>query len=78
MICDLCQKEINTKEERYTHVEDWEKEKRIKEMWVHVVCFRKAMNRNLTELERQAKEMLSRAGSVFNKIAPLEEEYSIK
>ena len=78
MICDLCEKEIITKKERYTHVEDWEKEKKLKDFWCHVACFNKAMNKDLTELEAQAKEMLAKAGNIFNRISPQMEEFTIK
>ncbi len=66
MICDLCQREINTESEKYVHVEDWEWMKIIKEMWCHSKCFSKAMNKDLTELEKQAKLMLGKAGQIFN------------
>jgi len=78
MECNLCKKEINTEKERYTHVEDWNKEKRTTEVWCHSSCFRKAMNRDLTELELKAKQMLSQAGKIFNKISPQMEEFEIK
>ena len=66
MICHFCKKEINTKKERYVHVEDWEKERVIEEIWAHLNCFKKAMNRDLTVLEKQAQGMLKKAGSIFN------------
>ena len=78
MICHLCKKEINTKKEKYVHVEDWNCEKMTIEMWTHYLCFKKAMNRDLTEIEKQAQEMLKRAGSIFNQIAPQQEDYFIK
>jgi hypothetical protein len=66
--CDLCKKEIFTKEEKYVHIEDWNKETLIKDMWCHITCFNKAMNRDLTELEKQAKAYLEQAGKIMNKI----------
>jgi len=83
MICNLCKKEINIKVEKYVHVEDWDKEKMIKEIWRHRLCFKKAMNRDLTALEKQAQEMLKKASRVlnsdgFNDLFPKEkEEYII-
>jgi len=77
MICDLCKKEIETKREKYTHVEDWDCEKKVSEFWVHVGCFRKAMNKDLTLLEKQAKGYLEKAGVILNKMIP-GEEYIIK
>ncbi len=65
-ICHFCKKEINTMEEKYVHVEDWNKEKLIEEIWCHYLCFKKAMNRDLTALEKQAQGMLKKAGSIFN------------
>jgi hypothetical protein len=78
MKCNLCYKEIKTKKERYVNVRDFNKEKLEREIWCHLACFNKAMNRELTELEKQAKDMLGRAGVIFNKIAPQVEEYELK
>jgi len=66
MICNLCKKEIDVTEERYVHVEDWNKQKMTKEMWAHLNCFNRAMNRELTQLEKQAQAMLKKAGNIFN------------
>lgn len=66
MICGLCRNEIFVEEDKYIHVEDWEKEKMKKTMWCHFNCFKKAMNKDLTQLQKQAQEMLSRAGGIFN------------
>lgn len=68
MICALCKKEIDTKKERYTHVENWNKEKMESDMWCHVVCFKKAMNRELTALEKTAQSMLKKAASIYDKL----------
>ena len=77
MICNLCNKEINESNEKYTHVEDFSSNKKVSEFWCHLECFKKAMNRDLTTLELQAKEMLATAGNIFNKIMP-EKEYTIR
>jgi len=77
MICDLCKNEINTKKEKYVHIEDWDKEEIKKEMWMHLACFNKAMNKDLTNLQKQAQEMLNKAGTIFNKISPKIDEYTI-
>ena len=74
--CSLCRKEINEKE-RYTHVEDWENKKMTKEVWCHLTCFIKSMNREINELELKAKRMLNQAEGIFNRIAPANEEYII-
>lgn len=78
MECELCKKEIETSKERYTCVEDWNKEEKINTFWCHLVCFQKSMNRDLTVLEKQAKGMLAQAGKIFNRIAPQTEEFQIK
>lgn len=81
--CHFCKKEINTKKEKYVHVEDWDKEIMIKEIWCHLNCFNKAMNRDLTALEKQAQAMLKKAGSILNsdnfkeRFPEKEEEYII-
>lgn len=84
MICNLCKKEINTKKEKYVHVEDFVKEKKLKEIWCHLQCFNKAMNRELTDIEKKAKKMLEQASRIyesdyFKEMFPKkEEEYIIK
>ena len=40
MICNLCKKEIIVQEDKYVHVEDYEKEKKKSEMWMHYECFK--------------------------------------
>jgi len=65
-ICHFCKEEINTKKERYVHVEDWNKERLVEEIWAHLKCFKKAMNRDLTTLEKQAQSMLKKASGIFN------------
>lgn len=70
MDCKLCNKKINTKKEKYNHIEDWEKEKLNTEIWCHFSCFEKAMNRDLTRLEKQAQGMLNTAQNIFNSITP--------
>jgi hypothetical protein len=76
-ICNLCGKEIHTKTEKYVHLEDWFDEKMLREIWVHLVCFNKGMNRELTQMEKDAQNLLKRAGNIFQKIAPQEETYVI-
>lgn len=66
MICHFCKGDINTKKERYVHIEDWNKEEKTSEIWAHLLCFKKAMNKDLTALEKQAQGMLKKAGNIFN------------
>lgn len=82
MICKLCNQEINVKEDKYVHVEDYDKQKLLVEGWFHLQCFKKAMNRELTDMEKKAKAMLGKAGNIFNseqfkEIFPQQEEYVI-
>lgn len=65
MICRGCNQEIKTKKERYTHVEDFNCENKEGESWWHIACFKKAMNRTLTELEKTAKMMLDKASTLY-------------
>jgi len=67
-ICKKCNQEIDTKKERYTHIEDWNCEKMEGDSWWHLKCFGEAMNRELTQLEKQAKFMLGKAGTIFNNL----------
>jgi len=79
IVCDLCHALIRTDKEKYVHVEDWKEEKMIKEMWCHVMCFNKAMNRELQEVEKQAKDMLARCGGIMDKFyGKPQEEFVIK
>jgi hypothetical protein len=78
MKCKLCQNEIDEKG-KYVHVEDWFNKKIIKEIYCHIVCFNKAMNRDLTELEKMAKEMITKAQPLLNQIgSSIPKEYEIK
>ena len=81
-ICKVCGMKINEPKERYVHLEDWAFGNFEKDCWWHLQCFKKAMNRDLTLLERQASEMLSKAGDVFNNLpeeftTPKEKEYVV-
>ena len=82
-ICAACKKKIDERFDRYTHLEDWAYEKMEGDSWWHLECFKKAMNRDLTALEKQAAKMLNKAGVIFNNLPeeftkPKEEEFEIK
>lgn len=82
MICNLCKKKIFTNQERYVHVEDWNRNEMTKEIWCHLNCFRNAMNRELKETEKQAQGMLDKARRVldsdyFNEMFPDKKEVHI-
>ena len=66
--CDLCKKEIFTKEEKYVHIEDWNKKDLEGESWWHLNCFKKAMNRDLTILEKEAAKMLVSAKTLYSNL----------
>lgn len=77
--CNLCKNLINTKLERYIHVEDWNKEVKYNEMWCHLSCFNKSMNRELTQLEKDAKEVLRRGLPILQNFTGKKEEvYELK
>ena len=67
-ICRKCAGRIDEKRERYTHVEDWYKGKLVGDSWWHVECFAKAMNRDLTEVEKTAAMMLKQAGTLYSNL----------
>lgn len=73
LICNGCHGKINTKKERYVHVEDWTKDNITADSWWHLKCFKKAMNRDLTELEKKASKMLKKAETIYGN---LPEEYT--
>ena len=67
-ICEGCKREIKENKERYVHIEDWAFAEFIKDSWWHLNCFSKAMNKPLTTLEKQAANMLSKAGTIFDNL----------
>ena len=76
-ICRGCKEEIITKKERYVHVEDYNCEVKETENYWHLKCFAKAMNRDLTEMEKQTFSLLKNAQGLFarvNKAFPKQEE----
>lgn len=79
MICIGYNKKINTKEERYNHIEDFNCGEKKGESWWHLNCFKKAMNRDLTEIEKTAKEMLAKAFKIYNNLPDnfKQEEFTI-
>lgn len=78
-ICNLCHREIDTKKERYVCVQDWDREKKIKQLWMHLACFNQAMNKQLTETQRQAQEMLARCGGILDRFyGKQKEEFIVK
>lgn len=68
IICSGCKEKVKTKKEKYVHIEDYSCERIIEESWWHLNCFGKAMNRDLTILEKQAAVMLSRANEIYNNL----------
>lgn len=68
MICKLCNKPINPKKDKYNHVEDFDGEEKVDEMWCHRKCFNKAMNKELTDLHKMAKGMLMQAGGIMENL----------
>jgi len=68
LICRACHKEIKTNKDKYVHVEDWNCNLLEGNNWFHLKCFKKAMNRDLTILEKQAATMLNKAGNIFNNL----------
>ena len=81
MICDLCKLNIDDKKERYVHVEDWKEGKLVRGIWCHLSCFRKSMNKEKNDFNKQAKGILFRANEMLNRISKhlpeKEEEYNL-
>ena len=78
-----CKKEIDTEKERYTYVADWNTCAKLEvESWWHIKCFKKAMNKDLTALEKAAAVMLKKANQVYKHLPPEftqpKEEFIIK
>lgn len=68
MKCKRCNQEIDRKKERYVHVEDYNGEFLEGDSWWHLKCFIRAMNRDLTNLEKQAGTMLEQAKKVYTNL----------
>ena len=75
--CSLCKKEIDKFVDKYVHIEDWECEKMIKDIWCHRKCFNEGMNRELTELQKQAQSMLAQTGQIVNQYFPTDRVVNI-
>ena len=75
--CELCKVLIITEIEKYVHVEDWKCKRKIKSIWCHSNCFQKAMNRDSTQIEKQAREMLNQMQPVINKLTGQKEVYEV-
>ena len=68
VVCAGCQVEIDREKERYTHLEDWNGKDLDGESWWHINCFKKAMNRDLNNLEKAAGLMLIKTQKIFKNI----------
>ena len=81
-ICRRCNQEIDTKKEKYTHVEDWNCENIEGDSWWHLKCFLESMNKDSTDLQKNVKSIIERAGSIIsnlqNQLPKKEEEYILK
>ena len=74
MKCELCKNDINERTDKYTHVEDWECEKKLKDIWCHYECFKKAMNKDLKAMQETAKKIIIKAGGILNNMLPRQKE----
>ena len=77
-ICLRCKLPIDEKKDRYVHLEDFFVGEKINESWLHIECFKKSMNRDLKELELQAKTILDRTGNMFDRLGLTKKEIIIK
>ena len=66
MICNLCHKDIDTKNERYVHIEDYDCEERKTDMWCHLNCYNQSTNKD--EVNGMLKKFLFDAGKTLNNI----------
>ena len=70
-ICMGCKKEIDIEKEKYAYHSDWNTCHKLEvESWWHIKCFKKAMNRDLTSLEKAAQVMLKKANQVYQHLPP--------
>lgn len=67
LTCGLCKQSIK-KNQKYIHLEDWLNDKRESELWAHYECYMKGFNRNLTEAEKKAMELIDRARPMLNNL----------
>ena len=80
MICDLCKKEMDFHKGKISSVEDYDNGISVGKIWCHRECFKKGMNRDLTDLEKQAKGILDQAPKILGMLGIKEQpkEYVIK
>lgn len=76
--CFLCKKKINVLKDKYVHIQDFNKLKLETDKWCHHQCFKKAINRELTDMEKQAQALLNQAQGVFNKLGGVQPVYEVK
>jgi len=80
IICSACNNIIYLNKDEFEHLESWKGKDMKMESWWHKKCFKKAMNRDLTQLEKTAQIMLQKAGSIFNNLPQelTQEKFEIK
>ena len=72
--CDLCHQDIHEATDKYTHVEDWTCGKKLSDMWVHYECFKRAMNKDLKQMQETAKKIIIKAGGILNNMLPAQQD----
>lgn len=67
-VCRVCNCEIIEKREKYVHIEDYDCGEMKGDSWWHLNCFKKAMNREPTKLEKQAGFLLNKIGNIYQNL----------
>ena len=67
-VCIACHGKIKENKEKYVHVEDYNRKELKADNWWHLDCFKRAMNRDLKDLERLNHSLLKKAGHIINSL----------
>ena len=69
-ICSICIKNINEKKDNYCCIMDYSEGKQRGKRYYHSKCYiEKVLKRELTEMEKTAKNMLQRVGGLLNNLS---------
>ena len=66
--CNLCKANIIIDEERYIHLEDWNKKDIVSEIWSHLRCYNTAIFHGQRNLEKQAKQLIDKMIPIVNQL----------
>ena len=78
MKCKLCKANIIVEEEKYIHLEDWDRKDIVSEIWCHLKCYNTAIFTGQRSLEKQAKQLLDQMTPIVNELTGHKTVYDLK